>query len=146
MSELVDQIAALERRVGEADEARKTTDRLWDATEDVLDELRSLQSAFYTFSSDTDGPATTTIRLSNVLRTRFRALSPPSASSHSFADHAAQLALHKGSPLPALGTMGSVPEVAASGAGTRPHLGGVDVGFGAGLASREESLRKIRCR
>lgn len=147
MSELLDQIAALERKAREADEAREAADRLWDAAEDVLDELRSLESAFYTFSSDIDGligdndyPA--------VERTAYEIQGAVAAQRLLPIVRRAMLllALHEGSPLPALGAMESVPEVAA-GDVNHPSLTWEELMRDSEreLESREESLRQIWC-
>ncbi|OWA25358.1 hypothetical protein [Streptomyces sp. CS057] len=147
MSELVNQITALERKVRESDEARQTADRLWDATEDVLDELRSLESSFYTFSSDIDGfigdndyPA--------VERAAYEIQGALAAQHLLPLVRRAMLllAFREGSSLPALGVMESVPDV-APGDAAHPSLtwGELMRDSERDLASSEESLRKIWC-
>ncbi|GGU06934.1 hypothetical protein GCM10010272_60260 [Streptomyces lateritius] len=147
MSELVNQITALERKVRESDEARQVADRLWDATEDVLDELRSLESSFYTFSSDIDGfigdndyPA--------VERAAYEIQGSVAAQRLLPLVRRAMLllALREGSSLPDLGVMESVPELAPVDA-AHPSLTWEELMRDSerDLASSEESLRKIWC-
>ncbi|MFD4599875.1 hypothetical protein ACFWPQ_17845 [Streptomyces sp. NPDC058464] len=55
MSELSDLVAKLERQVSEADEARQVADRLWDVSEELLDEIRRISSSVSELGFELDG-------------------------------------------------------------------------------------------
>ncbi|MFI0007267.1 hypothetical protein [Streptomyces globisporus] len=55
MSELIKLVTALERRVQEAGEAQQVADRLWDATEELLREVRAIATSVSEIRFEIDG-------------------------------------------------------------------------------------------
>jgi hypothetical protein len=55
MSELIKLVTALERRVREADEAQQVADRVWDAAEELLEEIRAIATSVSEIRFEIDG-------------------------------------------------------------------------------------------
>lgn len=147
MSELIRLATELERRVREAGEAHEVADRLWNAAEVLLDEIRAVSSLLSELRFDIDGyvadddyPAversayeirgvTDADRLLPVLRQAMLLL-----------------ALRDGSPLPQPDALDSLPEVAPTET-SHPVLSLDELlrDSDQELKSTEESLRRIWC-
>lgn len=115
MSELVNRITELERKVNEAEEAHKTADRLWDAAEEALDDIRSLALSLFELSSAIDG---------YIADNDYPAVQQAAYEIRGTTDAGRLLplvrramllqALRDGSALPTLGALEAVPELPPS--------------------------------
>ncbi|MFH8595323.1 hypothetical protein [Streptomyces rimosus] len=118
MSDLINQITALERKVREAEEARRTADRIWGAAEDTLEEIRAVEASLLDLHGEIDGfvadnnyPAVQQAAHQIEGETSAQRLLPLVRRAMLL------LALHDGSPLPAPDAMEMAPELAPSEAG-----------------------------